>query len=283
MNYNIGINGSGFKFKHQLISNIGTTQVNADLKNGNYIQASINTAGNYGNLHITNTTNRRFGNLFVVEHIQAYTGSTYKPLILSGYIRSGYNTIGKPGKSIGLLAGESVMLLQQTDTLYQPYFTAVGYNMNNLIPTIREIPFNQQWYNIGISGTTCTYNYDDMTGISAWNIFLETTGLNAEIWYPCYLTSDVNYKIYIDAKKGSNRGKISVYIGPNLVNATPVDLYAAAPAWDTLDITSAGYFVPGYTGNHIIRIVAIGKHASSTAYNLVLSHIRIVPQINTYV
>jgi hypothetical protein len=143
MNYNIGINGSGFKFKHQLISNIGTTQVNADLKNGNYIQASINTAGNYGNLHITNTTNKRFGNLFVVEHIQAYTGVTYKPLILSGYIRSGYNTISKPGKSIGLLAGESVMLLQRTDTLYQPYFTAVGYNMNNLIRIgfVHEVDF----------------------------------------------------------------------------------------------------------------------------------------------
>jgi hypothetical protein len=284
MSHQMGFNIAGLKFNYQDVSNIGVAGTDISLNNGDYIRCSIDTTGSYGLINLLNPTNIRVGQLCIIHYNQLTELSTYKPLIINARITSGYNTFTYQTKRIGLLPGESILLVQKTNNDTIPYWSLVGLGINNIIASYFNIPIDDCWFNIGTAGTTVTTVYEDMTTISPYNVNSETTGQNTEIWYPIYMSSNVAYKVYLIGQLGTDKGQVVIYEGENAINiASNVDFYdAVSTSYSTIEATSTGNYTPLYCGNHIIRIKVTDKNAASSDYKTKLAHIKILPQVNIY-
>jgi hypothetical protein len=281
MQHQIGFNQSGLKMNYQEVTNIEATGTTAYLKTGNYIKASVKSGETYGLLTLDNTSFIRRGSICVIEYDQIDANNMYTPLILDANVRNGYCTNAYSSQKIGLLPGETVMLIQRTDTDTTVKWSVLGSSINKFSNTNYNIPFDERWYDLAIAGTTSSIIRDNTAPYSSYNIWMMTTGIDSQLCYPVYLSDTVSYSFVLICKAGSNRGQCVFFDNNIAINtAAQCDLYYSSPAWTTRTLPD---YTPNYCGNHIIRVTVPSKNASSSDYSNTLLALTIKPNSNTFI
>jgi hypothetical protein len=87
-----------------------------------------------------------------------------------------------------------------------------------------------------------------------------------------------SYSMVLRVKKGTNRGKMKVYLGTTATPTTQVgseiDLYSASDSFQTIEIPIAA-FAAG--GDRFVKFEVTGKNASSGGYRIVLDSLEFKP------